>query len=264
MQKKSFLEIKASKYPKYWAFGKKKSIFVLFFSLFYVTWLNCLNNNNNQNDELHHMWCCAVTHLGPGGSAGGSLCNYIMQDGCCGGGAPNVSQTCSPSLSVLQRLINKSISAAPQRLAIFCCHHRLVPPLIFPQLQALSVFLPLALSFFLSHTCTLRMEIKLRVSNVDAAYLIVYEGKDLLTLTPWRRQATKCSCRGSERMTRPSVSLLMRQWRGRQDEGERRGKSVTQNKQHIRLKLCDLVVGGGRDAILNKTKNTFQLHFKAL
>lgn len=74
-----------------------------------------------------------MTHLSPGGSAGGSLCNYIMQDGCCGGGAPNVSQTRPPSLSVLQRLINKSISAAPERRAIFCCHHRLVSPLIFTQ-----------------------------------------------------------------------------------------------------------------------------------
>lgn len=80
----------------------------------------------------------------------GSLCNYIMQDGCCccGGGAPNVSQTRPPSLSVLQRPINKSISTAPERRAIFCCHHCLVPPLIFPTV-------PLSLFLSPSHSLTL-------------------------------------------------------------------------------------------------------------
>lgn len=87
------------------------------------------------------------------------------------------------------------------------------------------------------------MEIKLRVSKVDAAYLTVYEGKDLLMLAPRRRQATEFSHGGIEWMTLASVLLMMRQWRARQDKGERRGKSATQKQATHQIEVAWL--GGG-------------------
>lgn len=128
-----------------------------------------------------------------------------------GSEAPNVSQTRPPSLSVLQRLINKSISAAPACLAILCCHHCFVPP--FPHSYKLYLALAFFLSLWLSHTFALHMEIKLRV--VDAAYFTAYEGKDLLCrIRPPRRQNVRTE------VVRGWLGRHL--WWGRREEGRAR------------------------------------------